>query len=464
MAEKTETARQAEDRELFERTPVPKALFKMAVPTIVSQLITLVYNMADTWFIGRTNDPFKIAAASLVLTVFLMTVAIANLFGVGGGSLAVRLTGGGDREEARRVASWSLVMGGLSALVFSVVCLAAMDPLLRLLGASDDTIGYARQYLLFVVVIGGVPTVLSNIMATMLRNAGRSRQAGFGLSLGGVLNIALDPLVMFVLLPDGYQVMGAGIATLVSNVVSFVYFLFVYRSIRGETALEIPRRVERIRRDSLGSVFEVGIPAALSLFLFDLTNIVINKLSSAHGDVELAAIGIVQKVERLPLNIGVGICLAMVPLVAYNYASGDHRRMRAFFSAARWAGLGIAAVCVVLYRIFAPQLIEVFISDADTVRFGQEFLSARCFATPFMFLSFHMVHYMQAIGRGRVSFWLAAIRQLALNIPILFLFNHLFGMTGIVWTQLTADVLNVILSYVIYFRLPAPAGRRRVSR
>ena len=177
MAEKTENARQAEDRELFERTPVPKALFKMAVPTIVSQLITLVYNMADTWFIGRTNDPFKIAAASLVLTVFLMTVAIANLFGVGGGSLAVRLTGGGDREEARRVASWSLVMGGLSALVFSVVCLAAMDPLLRLLGASDDTIGYARQYLLFVVVIGGVPTVLSNIMATMLRNAGRSRQA-----------------------------------------------------------------------------------------------------------------------------------------------------------------------------------------------------------------------------------------------------------------------------------------------
>jgi Na+-driven multidrug efflux pump len=154
----------------------------------------------------------------------------------------------------------------------------------------------------------------------------------------------------------------------------------------------------------------------------------------------------------------------MVPLVAYNYASGDHKRMRAFFSTARIAGLAVSAVCVVLYRIFAPQIVEIFISDADTVRFGQEFLAARCCATPFMFLSFHMVHYMQAIGRGRVSFWLAAIRQLALNIPILFLFNRLFGMTGIVWTQLTADVLNVILSYVIYFRLPAPAGRRRLSR
>ncbi len=464
MPEPDGNNRNTGDRELFERMPVPKALLKMAIPTIISQLVTLVYNIADTWFIGRTNDPYKIAAASLVLTVFLMTIAIANLFGVGGGSLAVRLMGGGEEDEARRVASWSLVMGGISSLGFSVVCLAAMDPLLRLLGASSDTIGYARQYLLFVVVIGGVPTVLSNIMATMLRNVGYSRQAGFGLSMGGILNIALDPLLMFVLLPDGYQVMGAGIATMASNVVVFVYFLFIYRRVRGRTALELPRRVERIRKNSLGSIFEVGIPAALSLFLFDLTNIVINKLSSAHGDVELAAIGIVQKVERLPLNIGVGICLAMVPLVAYNYASGDHKRMRAFFSTARIAGLAVSAVCVVLYRIFAPQIVEIFISDADTVRFGQEFLAARCCATPFMFLSFHMVHYMQAIGRGRVSFWLAAIRQLALNIPILFLFNRLFGMTGIVWTQLTADVLNVILSYVIYFRLPAPAGRRRLSR
>ena len=464
MPEPDGNNRNTGDRELFERMPVPKALLKMAIPTIISQLVTLVYNIADTWFIGRTNDPYKIAAASLVLTVFLMTIAIANLFGVGGGSLAVRLMGGGEEDEARRVASWSLVMGGISSLGFSVVCLAAMDPLLRLLGASSDTIGYARQYLLFVVVIGGVPTVLSNIMATMLRNVGCSRQAGFGLSMGGILNIALDPLLMFVLLPDGYQVMGAGIATMASNVVVFVYFLFIYRRVRDRTALELPRRVERIRINSLGSIFEVGIPAALSLFLFDLTNIVINKLSSAHGDVELAAIGIVQKVERLPLNIGVGICLAMVPLVAYNYASGDHKRMRAFFSTARIAGLAVSAVCVVLYRIFAPQIVEIFISDADTVRFGQEFLAARCCATPFMFLSFHMVHYMQAIGRGRVSFWLAAIRQLALNIPILFLFNRLFGMTGIVWTQLTADVLNVILSYVIYFRLPAPAGRRRLSR
>ena len=439
--------------ELFETTPVPKALAVMALPTIMSQLVTLIYNIADTWFIGRTQNPYMVAASSLVLTVFLLATAISNIFGVGGGSLTVRLLGQKEPVEAERVASYSLTFAAAAALTYSLLCLIFMNPLLRLLGASDNTIGYARQYLLFVSVIGGVPTVLSVTMGSMLRNVGFSRVAGFGLSMGGFLNIALDPLFMFVILPDGYQVMGAGLATMLSNVVTMVYFIVVYRRVSSSSVLRIPRRVEKIRLDSVRSLYAVGVPAALSLFLFDLTNIVINRLSSSHGDIELAAMGIVQKVERLPLNTGIGICLGMVPLVAYNYAAKDFKRMKAFFSAARTAGLVFSLVCVVLYRVFAADIIRAFIADADTVRFGTQFLQARCFATPLMFLSFHMVHFMQAVGRGRISFWLAAIRQLALNIPLLFLLNHFFGMSGIVWTQATADFLNVIVSYIIYYRV-----------
>lgn len=439
-------------KELFETKPVPAALAKMALPTIVSQLITLIYNMADTWFIGRTNNPYMVGASSLVLTIFLMTAALANLFGVGGGSLAVRLLGRKDEEEAAKVASMSLIMAAGASLAFSLLCLIFMNPLLRLLGASDNTIGYARQYLLFVVVIGGVPTVLSNTMSAIVRNIGYSREAGFGLGMGGVLNLILDPLFMFVLLPDGYQVMGAALATMLSNVAAFFYFIGIYRRLQGETVLALPRRAERIRRDSLRSLFSVGVPAAMSLLLFDLTNIVINRLASGHGDIELAAIGIVLKVERLPLNIGIGICLGMTPLVAYNYASKNFRRMKEFFSAARLAGLAVSVVCVVLYRFFAPYLVRAFIADADTVRFGTQFLQSRCFATPFMFLSFHMVHFMQAVDRGKVSFELAVIRQICLNIPILFLMNTFFGMSGIVWTQLIADAVNVVISYLIYGR------------
>ena len=438
---------------IFENRPVPSALMTMALPTIMSQLIALIYNVADTWFIGQTDNPYMVAASSLVATVFLMTVAVSNLFGVGGGSLVVRLLGSGEQAEAKKVASLSLVMAAGSALVFSMFCLIFMNPLLNLLGASENTIGYAKQYLFFVVIIGCIPTILSNTMSSMLRNIGYSKEAAFGLSFGGILNVILDPIFMFVLLPDGYEVMGAAIATMLSNTVALIYYILVYLRVKNDTILVIPKKIERIQKKSMNAIFSVGVPAAFSVLLYDLTNIVINKLSASHGDIELAAIGIVLKVERLPLNIGIGICLGMVPLIAYNYAAKNHTRMKAFFTTARLAGLVVSITCVVLYRVFAPVIMNAFISDPETVRLGTQFLQARCFATPMMFLSFHMVHFMNAVGKGKYSLTLAVIRQIVLNIPILFLLNHLFGMTGIIWTQATADLINVVISYIIYNRV-----------
>ena len=443
-------AKKQSKTELFETTPVFRALTVMAVPTIISQLIVLIYNLADTWFIGQTDDPYMVAAAALVSTVFLMITGLSNLFGVGGGNLVVQLLGRRQEDEARRAASLSLVMAAGSALVFSLLCLAFMDPLLYLLGASENTIGYARQYLIPVVIIGALPTLLANTMSTMLRNVGYSKEAGFGVSLGGLLNIGLDQLFMFVLLPKGYEVLGAALATLLSNLVSFVYFIVIYQKVRSKTVLALPRRIERVQKSSMRAIFSVGVPAALSLLLYDLTNIIINKLSSGHGDIELAAMGIILKVERLPLNICVGICLAMMPLVAYNFASGDRHRMLAFFRVSRRAGLVVAAVCIALYWPFAPQIMRTFIHDEQTVALGTVYLRARCFAPIMMFLCFHMVHYMQALGKGGVSLALAAIRQLGMNIPLLFLLDHFFGMTGIIWTQVTADALTAAISYLIY--------------
>ena len=439
--------------DLFENMPVSKALAIMAVPTIISQLITLIYNMSDTWFVGRTGNPYMVAASSLVLTVYLMAGALANLFGVGGGTLVVRLLGSKNEDDAKQTAGWTLAAAAVVGLCFSAVCLLFMNPLLRLLGASDRTIHFARQYLFFVIVLGGFFNITSSTMSFLLRNVGFSREAAFGLGMGGLLNIALDPLFMFVLLPDGMQVIGAGIATMLSNVASFLYFIIVYKKVRGRCVLEIPKGFPKISRELLRDLLSVGIPASFSVFLFDLTNIVINRLSSSHGDIELAAIGIVLKAERLPLNVGIGICLGMVPLVAYNYASGNFKRMRSIFTASRIAGLAVSVLSIILYRSFASQIIGAFIPEERTVLLGTAFLKARCFAAPFMFLSFNMVHFMQAVDRGGVSFRLCVIRQIFLNIPFLFVLNRLFGMSGIVWTQVTADIFNVVVSYIIYDKI-----------
>ena len=438
--------------DIFENKPVPQALATMAIPTIISQMITLIYNMADTWFIGQTNNPYMVAAASLVATMFLMTLTVSNLFGAGGGSLVVRLLGSKQIDEAENVASWSFVMAAGGALVFSLVCLIFMNPILHILGASENTIGYARQYLLIVVVIGSLPTILSNTMSHMLRNIGYSKEASFGLGMGGILNVILDPIFMFVLLPDGYEVIGAAVATLLSNVAAFVYYICTYLRVQQDTILKIPKKLEKIKKESRHSVFEVGVPSAASLLLYDLTNIVINMLSASHGDFQLAAIGIVLKVERLPINIAIGICMGMMPLIGYNYASKNFERMKAFFKTSRFVAIAIAAVCFVLYRLFATNIIGAFISDAETITYGTEFLKARCFAPPFMILSFHMVNFMQAVGKGKISFYLAVIRQLCLNIPILFILNYFFGMSGIIWTQAIADFINVVISYLIYHK------------
>ena len=333
--------------DIFENKPVLQALSIMAVPTIVSQLITLIYNIADLWYIGQTDNPYMVAATSLVATIFLLATAIANIFGVGGGNLVVRLMGSKQEEEAKKVASWSSVMAFLCALGFSLLCLLFMNPILYALGASDNTIGYARQYMFFVVVLGGIPTVLSATLSSMLRNVGYSKEAAFGLGMGGVLNVILDPLFMFVIMPDGYEVTGAAVATMLSNLMALIYYIIIYQKVKHTTILELPKRIEKIRPESKKSLFSVGLPAACSLILYDLTNMMINMLSSSHGDLELAAMGIILKVERLPLNIGIGICLGMTPLVAYNYAAKNKKRMQAFFKAARTSGLIVAGISII---------------------------------------------------------------------------------------------------------------------
>ncbi len=438
--------------DVFENLPVPSALRVMILPAVTSQLIVLIYNMADTFYVGKTNNPYMVASTSLILPVFNITLCLAGLAGVGGGALISRLLGKGLDKEARRVSVFSLYLGIVIAAVFSGGMGLFMDPLLGLLGAGENTYQYARQYALCVIVIGGVPTVLSNVLANLIRSIGRSREAGIGIILGGVLNIALDPLFMFVLLPDGQEVLGAGIATCLSNCVACAFFLLVVLKMGKGSTITFHPGVGLAQKDSIFAIFAVGVPSAITSFLFDLDYVIIDKLMVSYHDLALAAIGIVLKVERFPLNVGIGICQGMMPLVAYSYASGNRERMEDTIRLSRKLGLVIAAVSVLLYELFAVQFSHLFISDVQTVEMASQFLRIRVLATPLMFLSFFTVYLFQAFGEGRIALFLGVTRWLGFNIPMLFLLNAIFGMYGIVWSQATADILTVCLSFFVYHR------------
>ena len=285
---------------------------------------------------------------------------------MGGGSLISRLLGHGRDDEARRVGVFSIYLGLAVALLFAVLIWVLIRPLPGLLGADEHTYEYARQYAMCVIVAGGILTVLSNVLSNLLRSVGRSGAAGFGIILGCVLNITLDPVFMFVLLPNGLEVFGAGAATCLSNCIACVYFFGVLYMGRKGSIITFSPRVGMASRESIFAVFAVGLPSAVTSFLFDLDYVILDKLMVSYHNTALAAIGIVLKVERFPLNAGVGICQGMMPLVGYNYSAGNHRRLRDIIRMSLAVGLVIAAVSILLYKLFAAELVRVFLDDSRT--------------------------------------------------------------------------------------------------
>ena len=442
-----------ENRELFETMPVPRALAALAIPTIISQLITMIYNLADTFFIGRTNDPYKVAAASLAFVLFNILNALANLFGIGGGSLISRLLGQNRPEDARTVCSFSVYGTIVITALYSASCYLFMEPLLYAIGASPNTFPYAQAYTLWVIVAGGIPATLSIAMAQLLRSEGYARQASFGLGMGGVINIFLDPLFMFVILEPGQEVAGAAIATLLSNLIALVYFCIQFYRLRGTTVLSAAPSLLPAGSRFAGQILSVGLPSAIGSILSSLSNITINSLASGYGDIPVAAFGIVKKIDMLPMNIGMGLCQGMMPLIAYNYASGNYKRMRDVGNCARITGIGCALLCIAVFELLAGNIIQLFISEPETLALGTNFLRICCLATPVMICNFLMSYTFQAMGKGAESLLLTSCRQGLINIPLLFLMNHLFGLYGIIWTQLLADSLTAVLSFLIYRRV-----------
>lgn len=454
--------------ELFENYPVHKALLTMAVPTIISQLINLIYNLVDAFFIGRTGNPYMIAGVSICLPVFMFTSAIANMFGIGGGSLVSRLIGIREHDRAKSVSAFSFYGGIIAALVYSLILVLFRDNVLNLLGASGNTTPYAGQYVLIVLVMGSLFIISSQIMAHLLRNVGYSKQASIGLSMGGIINIVLDPLFMFVWLPDGYEVVGAALATLISNCVSFTYLVITVYKVSKKASLSIKvSNVSKIAKVDRNKIFSVGIPSGSLNALYDLACLSINSLMATHGDLAVAAIGIVMKVERLPNAVNIGLCQGMLPIVAYNYSNGNTKRMKETLNTARIWGLLFCIFTTAMYEIFSPQLTGIFLNTSsgsktilETAAFATVFLRIRSVGTALQFFNYHPSFSLQAMGNGKGTMAHSMIRQLVFHIPSMFILNYFFGIYGLVASIIVGEGLGAVIAHVILHSTIKKAERR----
>ncbi len=430
---------------LFEKETVPSAVMKLAVPTIVSSLVMVIYNLADTYFVGLLNDPVQTAAVTLAGPALLAFNAVNNLFGVGTSSAMSRLLGKGDTKAVKDCSAFGFYCALLCAVLFSVFTWISQDPLIRLLGADADNLAATAGYVRWAISLGAVPSILNVVFAYLVRSEGNSLHASIGTMSGCLLNMVLDPIFI---LPWGLDMgaAGAGMATCLSNCAACLYFLILLYVRRKTTFVCIdPRRIS-FQRSIAADIFGIGIPAAIQNLLNVTGMTVFNNFAMAYGSEVVAAMGIVQKVQMVPVQIVLGGAQGIMPFIGYNHAKGDRGRMKeAIFYLLKRALLLMAAV-VVIGTAFSRSLVRFFIKTDTVVAYGSRFLIGFLLALPFICIDYVTVGVFQAIGDGKRSLLFAVLRKIILEIPALVLLDHLIPLYGMPYASMCAEIILAALA------------------
>lgn len=436
----------------FHTLSVPRALVGQILPAVASQMVTLIYNLADTYFVGLLNAPIQTAAITVATPVFVLMTAVANLFGIGGGSALSRALGRGEPETAKQLSAVSFWWGAAASVLFCILYALLREPILLVCGADRDTLPVALAYAKWTIAIGGVGTILNGLLANLIRAEGRSGAAGAGVMLGGLLNLVLDP---FFVLPQflGLQALGAGIATAISNLAATVFFLVYLLRLRGGSVLSLDPRLLRTTRRHMGQILLIGLPSALQFLLTVVSAAAQTRFMAQYGTEAVAAFGIVKKLDQLPLFFCIGVANGMLPMLAYYAAAGSHDRRRRTFRLGCGIAVGFAVFCLVLYELLAPQLTGLFMDDALTVDYAAGFLRRMVTAMPLMAVCYPMLIQFQAMGKARQSMTLSILRKGVLDIPLLFVLNHLWGMYGCCWVQPVVDAIALVAAVIMYRRL-----------
>jgi multidrug efflux pump len=449
----------AQKTELFESMPIPRAVMKLAIPTVLSSLVMVLYNLADTYFVGMLNNAVENAAVTLAAPLLLAFNAVNNLFGVGSSSMMSRSLGKKDYETVYRSAAFGFYCSIFAGLLFSIAYTVFQVPLLNLLGATEETLGATIGYARWTVTFGAVPAILNVVLAYLVRAEGGAMHASIGTMSGCFLNILLDPIFI---LPWGLNMgaEGAGLATFLSNCVACLYFFVLLYVKRGRTYVCVNPKMFSFKRHIVVGVCAVGIPASIQNLLNVTGMSVLNNFTSAFGSNAVAAMGIAQKINSVTVQIALGLSQGIMPLISYNYASGNIKRMKkTFFFTARIA-LVFLVLMEIAYYAGARTWVGLFMQDQQIVDYGARFLQGFCLGMPFLAIDFLAVGVFQACGLGKNAFLFAILRKVVLEIPALFILNALFPLYGLAYAQFAAELVLAIAAVIVLARLFRRLERR----
>lgn len=431
------------ENELFEKTPVPKAYIKLAFPVVLSMMVSLVYNMVDTYFIALTGDQNLVAGVSLAVPVFTMMIAFGDIFGLGGSSAISRLFGEKREKEAKKTSAFCVWASVGFGLCVSAVLLIFRNPVLRMLGAETVTYPYASAYYTW-IAIGAAAIIFGLVPSNILRTEGLASQAMRGSVLGSIVNIILDPIFIFGLKQGAA---GAAIATVLGNVVADIYYIYVMR--KKAKRLSVAFSETKIPGSMIREVLTIGIPASITNLMQSFMVMMTNHFLLAYGTDKIASMGIALKANMITAMILVGFAFGGQPLVGYNYGSKNKKRLSEILKFAYALEMGLGLLFAMITSVFAPQIIGIFMKDPEIIANGAMMLRCQQLGMMFMAVTLVSTCVCQSVGNALGSFVLSISRQGVLYLIALFIMSHAFGYTGVLVSQACADVATAGMAVMI---------------
>ena len=428
------------ENELFERASVPKAYMKLALPVVLSMMVSLVYNMVDTYFIALTGKQELVAGVSLAAPIFTLMIAFGDIFGLGGSSLISRLFGEKREEEAKRASAFCLWAAIGFGIFVTIVLLVFRTPILKLLGTDAATFEYAGEYYTWIAV-GAASIILGLVPSNILRTEGLATQAMAGSILGSIVNIILDPVFIFGL---GQGTAGAAMATVIGNVIADVYYIYVMN--KKAKRLSVSLKEIKIPGTMIRDILVIGIPASITNLMQSIMIMITNHYLIAYGTDKVAAMGIALKANMISAFILVGFAFGGQPLVGYNYGARNKKRLKEILRFAYLFEAGLALVFTISISVFAPAIIKIFMNQSDIITNGAMMLRFQQLGMVFMAVTLVSTCVCQSVGSAAGAFVLSISRQGVLYAVLLIVLNGIFGYTGIIATQACADVLTAVIA------------------
>lgn len=427
----------------LEKAPVPKAIAHMAIPMILGMVVNMIYNITDAYFIGRLESTSMLASITLALPFTTMLMALGEIFGTGGSTYISRLLGEKNIEGVKKASSVNLYLSLLSGIVFMLICLPALSPVLKVLGAAGESLFHTKDYILAFTI--GSPFVTANFtLAQTVRGEGASTESMNGMIISVVVNIILDPVFIFLF---HMEVLGAAVATVIGNACAVAYYIYYLKSKSPVQSVSV--RDFKPTKEIIFSIFKIGMSAFLLSGFLIVSSLMFNNYAVMYGDYVVAAFGVANRICQISDFIGMGIYMGVIPLIAFSYSSNNMERLYKVLKTTLLYLVSIILVIAAVLFVFRTQVLEMFSTDEAVITVGTTILAALLVSTLFAGISGFFTSMYQAFGEGVQSNIMSVARGVAL-IPIIIIGNNLFQLNGVIWSMTASEIVACTVGVILW--------------